>query len=192
MQAGRPGRRVADVPFHTRITTAAIELIFRATRRVKTRTAIRRGLQRGTGRWVNKAGTQVPHNDQSASAKGPDAQLLFVTRPSSRMNTRHGVSWQTRRSQTNRWRLWLTILVFTILVDLNVCVTSLGDGDKMFRLARCRVRCLASLQVSSKSNLTSVRIQLQLNSVNTRWVMQWRNWPMPIPSRPMSKWLIKL
>jgi len=52
----------------------------------------------------------------------------------------------------NRWRLWMTIFLFSVLLDLDVCVTSLGYGDKTFRLARCRVRCLASLQVSS--NLT--------------------------------------
>jgi len=42
-------------------------------------------------------------------------------------------------------------MLVTAVVDLDVCLAevSTGDGDKMFRLARCRVRCLASLQVRS-------------------------------------------
>jgi len=69
----------------------------------------------------------------------------------SRMNVRYSVSRTTRKSPMNRWRVWLTTFLFSVVIDLELCVaeTSPADNDKTFRLARCRVRCLASLKVSS-------------------------------------------
>ena len=50
---------------------------------------------------------------------------------------------------TTRCRLTSFLLVAMVMLDACVAESLLGDGgDKTFRLARCRVRCLASLQVS--------------------------------------------
>jgi len=78
--------------------------------------------------------------------------------------------WTTPKSLITR-RLWLTTLLFAVAVDLYAGVAEVTppDDDKTFRLARCRVRCLASLQVSYRLVLIieSAACTLQSNGAVT-------------------------
>ena len=122
--------------FHALATTTTVERIFRTTTT-----------------WDDQdCHSTLVTTRQPTDARARKRSLrTVVTRSTSRMNVRYSVSRTTRRSPMNRWRVWLTTFLFSIMIDLDLgaAQTSHVDNDKTFRLARCRVRCLASLKVSS-------------------------------------------